>query len=377
MTATQGEFEVVRLITRLNIGGPARQALLLTKELRDRWPTLLAAGIPAVDEGELTDPQVRVHRVSLVRPVRPLDDARAWRQVSKLLRMTRPKIVHTHMAKAGMIGRRAARAVGARTIHTYHGHVHQGYFDPVVQRVFIEIERSLARFTDILIAISPEIRDELLDLGIGRHEQYRVIPLGFDLSDHLEVTRRSGKFRARFGLPRDVPLVGYIGRLVPIKDVQTLLKAMVQVPNAHLVVVGDGELRAELEDIRRDLRLNGRVHFTGWYRDVAEAMSDMDIVGLSSLNEGTPVSLIEAAACGRPVVATDVGGVRYVVDHEVTGLLCPPRQPEVMASHIRTLTADAGLRRRMGDAGRIKVQERFHKDRLVDDIKALYADLVS
>lgn len=373
-----GRPKVVRLITRLNVGGPARQALLLTRDLADRFDTVLAAGRPTEVEGELHDDAVTVRRVALVRPTDPVNDGRALMAVRRLLAQTAPDLVHTHMAKAGTIGRVAARSMRDRpsTVHTFHGHVLEGYFRPSTQRAFVEVERRLARQTDALVAVSPEIRDALLDLRIGRPAQFHVISLGFDLSSFLAVEGPAGTLRAKLGLAGDVPLVGIVGRLVPIKDVPTMLAAMVELPEAHLAVVGDGEMRPALEERARHLGIAGRVHFTGWWPEVAEALSDLDVVALTSRNEGTPVSLIEAQAAGRPVVATDVGGVRYVVEEGVGGHLVPPGDAGALAGCIARLLGDPGLRRDMGEKGRASVRHRFGKDALLSGISDLYTGLL-
>ncbi|HEX2119820.1 MAG TPA: glycosyltransferase [Acidimicrobiales bacterium] len=369
---------VVRLITRLNVGGPARQALLLTRDLADRFDTVLAAGRPTAVEGELHDDAVTVRRVPLVRPTDPVNDGRALMAVRRLLAQTAPDLVHTHMAKAGTIGRVAARSMRdrPRTVHTFHGHVLEGYFRPSTQRAFVEVERRLARQTDALVAVSPEIRDALLDLRIGRPAQFHVISLGFDLSSFLTVEGPAGTLRAKLGLAGDVPLVGIVGRLVPIKDVPTMLAAMVELPEAHLAVVGDGEMRPALEERARQLGIASRVHFTGWWPEVAEALSDLDVVALTSRNEGTPVSLIEAQAAGRPVVATDVGGVRYVVEEGVGGHVVPPGDARALAGRIARLLGDPGLRRDMGEKGRASVRHRFGKDALLSGISDLYTGLL-
>lgn len=370
--------KVVRLVTRLNVGGPARQALLLTRDLAPRFDTLLAAGRPTDVEGELADEAVTVHRVPLVRPTDPVNDSKAFVAVRGLLARTRPAILHTHMAKAGTIGRSAAFTLPRRprTVHTFHGHVLEGYFKPSTQRAFVEVERRLARHTDVLVAVSPEIRDALLDLRIGRPEQFHVISLGLDLSSFLAVERPAGTLRARLGLAPDVPLVGIVGRLVPIKDVATMLSAMAELPGAHLAVVGDGEVRPELESKARELGIADRTHFTGWWPEVAEAYSDLDVVALTSRNEGTPVSLIEAQAAGRPVVATDVGGVRFVVEDGVGGFLVGPADAPALAERIRRLLADPELRREMGGKGRASVGHRFGKGGLLAEISDLYTDLL-
>jgi glycosyltransferase involved in cell wall biosynthesis len=372
-----GPPPVLRLITRLNVGGPARQALLLSRHLPPEFPTTLAAGTPTAAEGELTDDQVEVRRVPLVRPLRPDVDARAVVAVRRLLRETGARLVHTHMAKAGTVGRSAAWSVRPRprTVHTFHGHVLDGYFSPAVRRTFIEIERRLARGTDVLIAISDEIRDELLDLRIGRPDQYRVIPLGFDLAPFFAVDGQRGELRRRLNLGPDVPLVVALGRLVPIKDHVMLFEAIARVPDAHLAVVGDGELRASLEARVAQMRLGDRIHFTGWMTDVASVLSDVDVVALTSRNEGTPVSLIEAAACGRASVATKVGGVGMVVEDGVNGYLTRPGDAVGFAAAVERLLAEPETRRGMGLAGRERVRRRFSQERLLSDIRALYTDL--
>jgi len=368
---------VVRLITRLNIGGPARQALLLTKRLAPDFPTVLAAGRPAASEGELRDPAVDVVGVPLVRPPSPAMDLRAFGAVRQLLREVQPRIVHTHMAKAGAIGRLAALRVSERPrlVHTFHGHVLEGYFARPVQRAFVEAERWLAARTDVLVAVSPEIRDELVELKIAPESRFQVVPLGLDLDPYLRVTQPSGKLRAALGIGADVPLVGIVGRLVPVKDHSTMLAAMNLLPGVHLAVIGDGELRSRLEAEVRQLGILDRVHFSGWWEDVPVAMSDLDVVALSSRQEGTPVAIIEALATARPVVATDVGGVSHVVTDGLHGYLVPPGDPQAMADRLGNLLGDPANRSRMGECGREAVRTRFGQERLVADIRVLYQEL--
>ncbi|HEX2042290.1 MAG TPA: glycosyltransferase [Acidimicrobiales bacterium] len=378
VTGSLDRPRVMRLITRMNIGGPARHALLLTRGLEPHYQTILAAGKPAPTEGELTDPEVPVVRVPLVRPLQPAADAHAVATVRRLLAERRPALIHTHMAKAGAVGRLAAWSTRPRprTVHTFHGHVLDGYFGPRARRAIIETERMLARRTDALVAVSPEIRDEVLAAGIGRPSQFHVIPVGLDLEAFLAVDQPSGRLRARLGLSTTTPLVGVIGRLVPIKDHATLLNAMSRLPEAHLAVIGDGELRATLEQRARELRLARRVHFTGWWEDMPSAVADLDVVALPSRNEGTPVALIEASAAARPVVATDVGGVRTVVVPGTTGLLAAPGDSAQLADSLRQLLNDPAAQRRMGEAGREHVWRRFGHDRLLREVGELYADLL-
>ena len=369
---------VLRCITRLNIGGPALQALMLAKDLANEFPTLLAAGQSPPEEGELSDPDVPVTRVSLVRAVRPVLDVAAFRAIGRLMDSSKPALIHTHMAKAGALGRLAAFRSPLKpvTVHTFHGHVLDGYFGAISRHAFIQIEKQLARRTHALIAVSSEIRDELLDLGIGTPERWHVIPLGFDLDPFARVDARSGVLREELGLAEDIAVVGVLGRLAPVKDHALLLEAIARLPDVHLVVLGDGELRGRLEDRAAERDLAGRVHFLGWRRDVPEALADIDVVALTSVSEGTPVTLIEALAAARPVVATDVGGVRSVVRDGVDGLLVQSRVPEDIAAALARLLSDGSLRTAFGDAGRARVLVSFEKGRLLSDVRTLYRQLL-
>ena len=366
------------MATRLNIGGPAHHCLVLTKGLADEFPTTLAAGRPSAEEGELGDPDVPVRRLPLTRSLQPATDVQALAATRTLLREVRPAILHTHMAKAGTVGRTAAIAVRPRpvTLHTFHGHVLDGYFRPSVARAFHQVERTLARFTDVLIAVSPQVRDDLLALGIGTPERWRVVPLGLRLDGFAAVTGPSGRLRDRLGLSADVPLVGALGRIVPIKDLATMVRAVARLDGVHLALIGDGSQRDELEALVASLGVGGRVHLPGWADDVPGWVADLDVVCLTSRSEGTPVALIEALAAGCPVVATSVGGVPFVVDDGATGWLVPPGDPAAVAEAVGACLSDPGEAGRRAAAGRTEVLARFTADRLVADIRALYRELV-
>ncbi len=320
-----------------------------------------------------------MRRVPLVRPVSPATDVRALRAIRDVLGERRPAIVHTHMAKAGALGRIAALSIRPRPrlIHTFHGHVLDGYFSPPTQRAFVETERWLAGRTDRIVVTSEENRDELLALGIGTPAQLVLIPIGLDLGPFLAVDGPDGRLRAHLGLSRGTPLVGACGRLVPIKGLDTMVEAIKLLPGTHLALIGDGELRPRLETLARELGVADRVHITGWWDDIPGAVSDLDVVALTSHNEGTPLALIEAGAAARPVVATNVGGVRAVVEDGVTGWLTGPGDPPATAAALRRLLEDPAARTRMGRAGRERVGSRFGQDRLIADIHSLYADLLS
>lgn len=370
--------EILRLITRLNVGGPARHALLLTRGLRPEYRTVLAAGRPGVNEGELLDPEVEVRRVPLVRELSAPTDVRALDAVRKLMIAQRPAIVHTHTAKAGSIGRLAAMSLRRRplTVHTFHGHVLRGYFGRPTQRAIVAAETWLAGHTDLLIAVSEEVRDELLALGVGDRHRFEVVPLGLDLESFLRLNGRSGLLRERLQIDDRTPLLGIVGRLVPVKDHATMLRALALLPGVHLAVLGDGDQRDLLEALAHDLGVGKRVHFTGWWHDVPGAVSDLDVVVLSSRNEGTPVALIEASAGARPVVATDVGGVPSVVEDGVTGRLVPAGDHAAIALRVSELLDNEEMARRLGVAGRERVRRTFAADRLLGDMRELYGDLL-
>ena len=254
------------------------------------------------------------------------------------------------------------RGTRPKLVHTFHGHVLQGYFGRPQQRGFIELERKLARRTDALIAVSPEVRDELLDLRIGRPEQYQVVPLGFDLGPLLEVGSPGGPGGgcARPSGCRAGPL-GRKQQWAGSSPSRTTppSSAVDKVPGLHLAVLGDGELRSRLESLAVDLGISERVHFTGWWLDVPAVLADLDVVVLSSINEGTPVALIEALAAGRPVVATDVGGVRHVVQEAETGWLCRAGDADGLSLLLRRVLAEPQMAKLMAQEGRRRVVERF------------------
>jgi glycosyltransferase involved in cell wall biosynthesis len=375
---------VMRVITRLNIGGPARQAILLSHALVARgYAPHLVWGTVAADEGELTLPREipNTHLALLRRELRPADDVRALWELRRLMRERRPQIVHTHMAKAGALGRLATRRTGVPVvIHTFHGHVLEGYFPGWKSRAFLATERGLARISDALVAVSPAIRDELLDLGIGRPDQWRVIPVGLDLHDLLTLDVDRVRARQALGLPQTGSVVGIVGRLVPIKDHVTFLDAAARIAHDRsdvtFVVVGGGELRSELEVRARHL-LGDRCRFLGWVMDLTTLYAALDLVVLASRNEGTPVALIEAGAAGKPVVATRVGGVADVVQDGKTGLLVPPGDPAAVAAGISALLDDPARARALGEAARGEANARFTIERLADDLTRLYGELLA
>jgi glycosyltransferase involved in cell wall biosynthesis len=386
---------VVRIITRLNIGGPSIQAARLTSALESEFPTTLFHGRLGEGEGDmryLLEPGARaIFLTTLCRPLSPLNDVRTFVRLYRELTRTRPRIVHTHMAKAGLLGRAAAaaynatrgRAPRARVVHTYHGHVLEGYFSPLLTRVFISLERLMARVSDRLVAISPAIEHELCHAyRIGRADQYRVVPLGFDLSAFAAIDAAArDRARRELGIDAAAEVVGTVGRLTAIKQhrlfLDTVAAAARTRPNLLALIVGDGERRAELESHAAHLGIAERVRFLGWRRDLATIYGATDVFLLTSRNEGTPVALIEAMASGVPGVSTDVGGVRDVMPSDDLGGRVRDADAAALSAHVVRYLADAGLRRVTGDRARAAVLDRYGFDRLVRDITTLYRELAA
>lgn len=373
----------MRVTTRLNIGGPARHVLILSRLLPQRgYSSELVVGAPGAQEGELSHPRVQVTRIpTLQRELNMRQDLASLRALIGMMRKRQPQIVHTHMAKAGALGRIAAIQAGVpKVVHTFHGHVLEGYFSAAKNSVFIQLERWLAKRTHALVAVSHAIRDELLQLGIGREGQWHVVPLGLDLEELLASRNDRNDARAAFGLAREVPVVAIVGRLVPIKDHALFFRAMAhlaaQFPEAQFLVAGDGERRSDLERQGHAL-LGNRVRFVGWVDDLVSLYSVADVVVLTSRNEGTPVALIEAAAAGRPVVATGVGGVTDVIQDGKTGFVVPYGDPEPVSDAVARLLASPELQKEFGQRGRVFVAERFSGSRLADDMTSLYDELLS
>jgi glycosyltransferase involved in cell wall biosynthesis len=377
-------IKIARVVTRLNIGGPAIHTILLTAALDDgvAFSSTLITGTTAKHEGDMLD-VARAHLVepvvlaALGREISPLDDLVSLARLVTLFRQLKPDVVHTHMAKAGTIGRLAARICGVPLIvHTYHGHVFHSYFSPARTRVFLFIERALGLATNRLLVIGDGQRDEIASYGVAPLKKLETIRLGLELGQFLQAERARGELRRELGIDPDVPLVGIVARLVPIKAPEIFLQAAVNVrdalPRVQFLIVGDGERRLELETLTAELGLSECVRFLGWRSDMVGVYADLDVVALTSLNEGSPVALIEALASARPVVSTAVGGVPEVVIDGKTGLTVPVSDVAALAEAILTLLRDPLLGEQFGKAGRQHVYPRYDSSRLVDHVKLLY-----
>jgi glycosyltransferase involved in cell wall biosynthesis len=301
------------------------------------------------------------------------------------IRRFRPHILHTHTAKAGAVGRVAALLAGDAkppvVVHTFHGHVLHGYFDPVRTQFFRETEKTLARHTTRLVAVGPEVRDDLVALGVAAPEKFTVIRLGIDLDARVLRGEGRAELRRLFGVPDDRFMVGWVGRMTGIKRVPDIVRAFAELRGrgveATLCLVGDGPDREAVEALASELGVTRHVLIVGYQREVAPYYAFFDALALPSANEGTPVAAIESLAAARPVVATRVGGVDDVVSDGVDGFLVEPGSVEGVADALARLAVDPALRAHMGAAGRERVIPRYRVSRLVDDVDELYRELLS
>jgi glycosyltransferase involved in cell wall biosynthesis len=385
-------IRVIRVIARLNMGGPALHVSYLTSGLESRgYRTTLVAGSLARGEGSMAfvaeQQGVEVVQVpQLSREISPLGDAQSILQLVRLIKRERPHILHTHTAKAGAVGRIAALLAGdARPpiiVHTFHGHVLQGYFGPIRAAFFREIERRLASATTRLVAVSPQVRDDLVEFGVAPPERFAVVRLGIELDQRTRANPDARReLRRLFGVPEDRFVVGWIGRMTAVKRLPLVLEGFKLLVDrgvdATLCLVGDGPDRDEAERLAHRLGIMKRCLFVGYQLDVAPYYELFDALVLPSANEGTPVVAIEALAAGRPVVATDVGGVSDVVKDGVDGYLVRSGDATALATRLADLATDAEKRRAMGAAGAADVPSRYAVQRLIDDVDALYRELLA
>lgn len=386
-------IRVLRAIARLNVGGPSIQALTLTRRLEPLgYETTLIRGVEAPREGSMDclarelGVQPRLIR-SLRRSLGP-SDFLALTEMTRLVRQIRPDIMHTHAAKAGAVGRLACMLLRDSApqvrVHTFHGHVLSEYFSSVTAAVFRGVERQLARRTTRLIAVSEEMRADLVRLKVAPTEKITVVPLGLDLDRFClnaeDEERERTRVRRQLGLPLHTPVVVQVARLVPIKRIDRFLRIATRLASQMevvFVVVGDGELAEELRTSAEAKALKGRLWWTGFRTDMPALMAAADVVVLTSDNEGTPVSLIEAQAAGRPIISCDVGGVSSVVINGVTGYAVPVGDEAGFADRTIAVLQNDRLAGLLGRAGREHVFAHFGVDRLVSDLDRLYRELLA
>ncbi len=336
-----------------------------------------------------------VYIPDMKREIDLVKDRSAYRKIRDLIDEFKPHIVHTHAAKAGTLGRLAAsRSKVPIVLHTFHGHVFHSYFNPIATRTFIQIERYLAKRSTRIIAISDIQKQELgIQHKICPSEKIEVIPLGFDLERFREdIPTKRELFRQKYALAADEVAVGIIGRLVAVKNHDLFIKAWKQVlekskTKKRAFIIGDGEDRTKIEEMARQagIKFSGTENagngedlvFTSWITNIDEALAGLDLVALTSLNEGTPVSLIEAQAAGKAIVTTNVGGIGNVVIPDRTALLSSSGDVDKFAKNLTQLIDDKELRIAFGAAGWENVQDKFHVNRLVKDMESLYRKLLT
>ena len=390
--------KVLRILNRFNVGGPTYNATYLTKFLSNEYETKLIGGNK--DESEASSLYM-AHNLGLEpevifemrRSMNPIQDWKAYQEIKKIIKEFNPDIVHTHASKAGAIGRLAAISCKVPVIvHTFHGHVFHGYFNPIITRIYKTVERYLAKKSDAIIAISELQKNELTHIHkIAPAEKISVIPLGFDLdqfTENSEAKRES--FRSQFGINEGELAIGIIGRLVPIKNHQLFIKAAKHVQEkstspVRFVIIGDGESKAEIQEQCKAADLSyeenqssgANVIFTSWIKEIDWALAGLDIVCLTSLNEGTPVSLIEAQAAGKPIVTTEVGGIKNVVIPNKSALLSPIENERLFVENLLKLVENQELRKEMSGCGRTMVLDKFSYRVLVKNMEGLYSSLMT
>ncbi len=380
-------IKILHIVSRLNVGGPAIHVLSLSEDLPpERFETLVIYGQVAPGEEEMIgyrglDASRKFFIPELGRELHPIRDISTLIKLIRIIRRERPDIVHSHAAKAGAVGRAAAWLCRVPVIvHTYHGHVFKGYFSPLRTSFFVAIEKMLAHITTRIIAISPRQLEEISDILNVSRERFALVPLGFDLSRFSYCRSQSGdEFRDAVTTDPAKKIVSIIGRITAIKNHRLFVDAAATVCEKRndvlFVIVGDGEDREMISAYAKEQGLSDSIVFAGWWKDIEKVYAGTDITVLTSINEGTPVCLIESLASGVPVVSTDVGGVSDIVRNGETGFVVPPGDAQAIAASILTLLDNQPLCSMMGKVGMSDMQSRYSFTRLASDITHLYNTL--
>lgn len=391
--------KVLRIINRFNLGGPTYNVAYLTKYLQG-YETLLVGGEKDDSEDSSTFITDSLGLKPIIieemkRKIDPAQDIAAYKKLKKIIAEYKPDIVHTHASKAGTLGRLAAFSCKVpKVVHTFHGHVFHSYFGFATTTFYKNIERYLAKRSDAIVAISEKQKIELSVVHkICNPNKIHVVPLGFDLSKfNTNIDIKRNNFRKKYEISDDEICIGIIGRLVPVKNHKLFLEAFQKLTvstskKVKAFIVGDGELKDQLIDLCKSLSLTysyvdqpdfkAKVIFTSWIKDVDEVLAGIDVVALTSFNEGTPVSLIEAQAGNKPIVTTNVGGIENVVRPNVTAFLCENNHLESFSAALLKIVENEQLRINMGKEGWIFVKDHFHYTRLCRDMKDLYDHLLA
>lgn len=386
--------KILHIITRMDMGGSAQNTLLTCIGLSDRYELILVYGLSR--ESRMTEMEIEsverklamarkkgvkcIPLPTLVRKINPLQDFRTFVSLWILIQQEKPDIVHTHSSKAGFLGRWAAWLAGVPFIvHTPHGHVFFGHFDPLMSRIFLLIEKITALITDCMVALTEGEKKDYVVRSISEEKKIVRIHSGVNIDRYMNSRVNIEEKKSALGLnPKDL-VVGTVGWLLPIKGPEVLLKSMDKVwqdrSDVQLVFVGKGELEEELKAETFQRGVSEKVKFLGWRDDVPEIMPVFDLFALPSLNEGMGRVLVEAMAAGKPVVASNVGGIPDLVHHGQNGFLVEPGDVNGLAAAIGKLLVDDNLRREMGKRGQAMAHN-FSEGKMVEKIDALYASLL-
>lgn len=383
--------KVLRIVNRFNLGGPTFNAAYLTKYLSPEFETLLIGGEKTETEESsefiLQELGVNYQIIeAMSREISLLNDYKAYKEIKKIIREFKPDIVHTHASKAGLIGRLAAKHSGVKVIvHTFHGHVFHSYFGKVKTLIFKNLERYLAHISTSIIAISNKQKQELsVEHKIAKPNKFKVIPLGFDLTRFTKIDKEQrANFRSKYNISENEIVITIIGRLVPIKDHKLFIESITNLKNktdipVRVFIVGGGELYKDLIDFTKSIGLSvsektdiADINFTSWIKETEVVYAGSDIVALSSLNEGTPVSLIEAQASGKPIVSTKVGGVEDIVIDKKTAILCDNTIDSFTLALLEIIEKYPQYLNNSEKNIKL-VSQKFSYNRLVDDVRELY-----
>ncbi len=391
--------KVLRIINRFNLGGPTYNVAYLSKYMAPDYETLLVGGMNDDHEAcsDYIIKKLGIHAITIPEMMREIgyNDMVAYYKIKAIIKRYKPDIVHTHASKAGYLGRKAAASLNVPVIiHTFHGHIFHSYFNKYTTAVFKKLERDLAKSSTAIIAISDIQKQELCNIHkIASEDKFSVIPLGFDLDrfqdNYLE---KRAYFRKKYGISDDEIVISIVGRLVEVKNHPLFIRSIAEVKKrttkkVKAMIVGDGQLRGSLTDLAVSLGLKcsspespiegADIVFTSWIQDADIVFAGSEITALTSFNEGTPVSLIEAQAANTPIVSTNVGGIEDVVIKGKTALLAENNNLEDYSNKLLELIENDNLRNEMASSGWDFVKGKFHYSRLVNDMKCLYDELLS
>ncbi len=383
-------YRILRIIARLNIGGPAIHTILLTDYFNnDEYETLLLTGKEGKDEGNMLylAEEYNVYPVIikyLSREISLFKDIISFFYILYYIFRFKPHIIHTHTAKAGFLGRTAGICYNflkknkIKLVHTFHGHVFHSYFSNFKTNVFLFLERILAKFTDIIITLTPKQYEEIKNFNIGNGKNLKIVPLGLSLDKFYNINSKSNFLYEKYNISDDSFLIGTVARLVPVKNLKFFIDIAANFKdrdNIKFLIIGDGELRDELHTYAESLKLDN-VIFTGFLNNLEDIYAGLDLFVLTSLNEGSPVAIIEALTSGVPVVASDVGGVRDVLSEKFAKFLCNSNDINCFVEKIRYIIENYQLIREEFLRYRDNTYNRFKFNRLAFDLDNIYRSII-